>query len=211
MSPSAMFARTALRPLSGASASASSSFFLASSVTRHMATARPVAAAAARTTAAGAKTALPKFSTASFMAAAFRRASNRSGSHGGRRYQSSTAGADAGAHSNPSIFKRLWDSPVGVKTVHFWAPVLKWVLVLAGISDLARPAEKLSVTQNIALTATGVIWTRWCLIIKPKNYMLAAVNFFLGIVGIIQCTRIFMHSQQVKKAEEAETPAAVEQ
>lgn len=88
--------------------------------------------------------------------------------------------------------------------------MLKWVLVLAGISDLARPAEKLSVTQNIALTATGVIWTRWCLIIKPKNYMLAAVNFFLGIVGIIQCSRIFLHNKEVKAAE-ADAPAAVEQ
>jgi len=48
---------------------------------------------------------------------------------------------------------------------------MKWALVLAGISDFARPAEKLSVTQNVALTATGLIWTRWCLIIKPKNYL----------------------------------------
>ncbi len=48
---------------------------------------------------------------------------------------------------------------------------MKWVLVLAGVSDFARPAEKLSATQNVALTATGLIWTRWCLIIKPKNYL----------------------------------------
>lgn len=48
---------------------------------------------------------------------------------------------------------------------------MKWALVLAGISDFARPAEKLSLTQNGALTATGLIWTRWCLIIKPKNYL----------------------------------------
>ena len=51
------------------------------------------------------------------------------------------------------------------------APVMKWALVIAGISDLARPAEKLSLTQNAALTTTGIIWTRWCLIIKPKNYL----------------------------------------
>lgn len=43
--------------------------------------------------------------------------------------------------------------------------------MLAGISDFARPAEKLSFTQNFALTCTGLIWTRWCLIIKPKNYL----------------------------------------
>ena len=48
---------------------------------------------------------------------------------------------------------------------------MKWALVIAGIADLARPAANLSLTQNLALTATGIIWTRWCLIIKPKNYL----------------------------------------
>jgi hypothetical protein len=39
------------------------------------------------------------------------------------------------------------------------------------IADFARPPEALSLTQSAALTATGAIWTRWCLIIKPKNYL----------------------------------------
>ena len=67
---------------------------------------------------------------------------------------------------------------------------MKWSLVLAGISDLYRPAEKLSLTQNLALTATGLIWTRWCFVIKPRNILLATVNFFLGLVGVIQVSRI---------------------
>ena len=46
------------------------------------------------------------------------------------------------------------------------------MLVLAGLSDMARPADKLSLTQNAALMATGAIWTRWCLIIKPRNVLL---------------------------------------
>lgn len=94
----------------------------------------------------------------------------------------------------------------------------QWALVLAGISDFARPAEKLSFTQNFALTCTGLIWTRWCLIIKPKNYLyapplsimcqrprltdclsLAAVNFFLGLVGIVQVSRIVMYESAKKK------------
>lgn len=37
----------------------------------------------------------------------------------GFRFQSSEAGA-ASAESQRSIFQRLWNSPVGVKTVHFW-------------------------------------------------------------------------------------------
>ncbi len=55
---------------------------------------------------------------------------------------------------------------------------MKWGLVLAGISDFARPAENLSLLQNGALTATGAIWTRWCLIIKPKNYLYEAPRPF---------------------------------
>lgn len=54
---------------------------------------------------------------------------------------------------------------------------MKWGLVLAGISDFARPASSLSLTQNGALTATGLIWTRWCLIIKPKNYLYVVPHF----------------------------------
>lgn len=49
--------------------------------------------------------------------------------------------------------------------------VFQWALVIAGIADFARPAEKLSLTQNAALMATGAIWTRWCLIIKPRNVL----------------------------------------
>ncbi|KID89908.1 UPF0041 domain protein [Metarhizium guizhouense ARSEF 977] len=122
-----------------------------------------------------------------------------------KRWQST---ADGAQQQHQSWFKRAWESEVGIKTVHFWAPVMKvadankdwqWALVLAGISDFARPAEKLSFTQNFALTCTGLIWTRWCLIIKPKNYLLAAVNFFLGLVGIVQVSRIVMYESAKKK------------
>ncbi len=122
----------------------------------------------------------------------------------GRRYQAVDA---APTPHTQSMFQRLWNSPVGVKTVHFWyvhslltsqiaanilarAPVMKvdssvdrgldkllelthiqWSIVLAGVSDFSRPAENLSLTQNVALTCTGAIWTRWCFIIKPQNIL----------------------------------------
>ncbi|PLN86134.1 UPF0041-domain-containing protein [Aspergillus taichungensis] len=110
----------------------------------------------------------------------------------GFRFQSSDA-----ASEQQSTFQRMWNSPVGVKTVHFWAPVMKWALVIAGISDFSRPAEKLSLTQNGALMATGAIWTRWCMIITPRNYLLAAVNFFLGCVGAVQVSRIFNYRRSL--------------
>jgi len=75
---------------------------------------------------------------------------------------------------------------------------MKWGVVLAGASDFLRPAEKLSLTQNAALMATGSIWTRWCFVIRPKNMLLAAVNFCLFIVGTVQCSRILMYQSSQK-------------
>jgi len=67
---------------------------------------------------------------------------------------------------------------------------MKWCLVAAGIKDLNRPAEKLSLSQNLALTATGFIWVRYSFVITPVNYSLAAVNFFVGLSGLTQLGRI---------------------
>jgi len=110
----------------------------------------------------------------------------------------SKAGTEAVKALNPAMNPR---------TVHFWAPVLKWGLVIAGISDFWRPVDQLSLTQNAALFCTGTIWTRWCMIIKPKNVPLAAVNAFLAGVGTVQLSRIGFHHWQLKKEREAEEKA----
>lgn len=135
-----------------------------------------------------------------------------------RRFQSTSS--EAQQATKDSWFKSAWNSPIGLKTVHFWAPVMKWALVLAGVSDFWRPAESLSLTQNAALTMTGAIWTRWCLIIKPRNILLAAVNFFLGVVGVIQVSRIMLYrtspegkaaiaaQEELEKAAKAEPATA---
>ncbi|SCU90153.1 LAMI_0E00826g1_1 [Lachancea mirantina] len=87
-------------------------------------------------------------------------------------------------------FRRFLNSETGPKTVHFWAPTLKWSLVFAGLSDLRRPVETVSGTQNLSLMATALIWTRWSFVIRPKNMLLASVNFFLGCTAGYQLTRI---------------------
>ncbi|KAJ4468259.1 mitochondrial pyruvate carrier [Lentinula aciculospora] len=89
-----------------------------------------------------------------------------------------------------TTFAKFWNHPAGPKTVFFWGPVMKWCLVGAGLKDLNRPADKLSVSQNLALTATGCIWVRYSFVIIPVNYSLAAVNFFVGLSGLTQLGRI---------------------
>lgn len=97
----------------------------------------------------------------------------------------------ASSAQHASKFTRYLNSETGPKTVHFWAPVFKWCLVIAGFNDLQRPVEKISGTQQVALFATGAIWTRWAgFVIKPRNMLLASVNFFLGSVAGYQIYRV---------------------
>ncbi|KAJ2082709.1 Mitochondrial pyruvate carrier subunit [Coemansia sp. RSA 988] len=94
------------------------------------------------------------------------------------------------AAAGGSAFGRFLNSPVGPKTIHFWAPAMKWGLVIAGLGDLTRPVDQISVRQQLSLAATGLIWTRWSTIITPKNYSLAAVNFFVGCNAAYQLSRV---------------------
>lgn len=45
---------------------------------------------------------------------------------------------------------------------------------------------------------TGMIWTRWCFIIKPRNLFLASVNFLLFCVGATQVTRVLNYQSELK-------------
>ncbi|VDO26733.1 unnamed protein product [Brugia timori] len=97
----------------------------------------------------------------------------------------------------PSFAKGLWNHEAGPKTIFFWAPTIKWCLVIAGVADLRRPAEKLSTSQsalqNMALFFTGLIWTRYSFVIRPINYNLASVNFFVSTIGLYQLSRKFKY------------------
>lgn len=83
----------------------------------------------------------------------------------------------------------FWNHPAGPKTIHFWAPTFKWGISIANIADFSRPADKISYPQQCAVTATGVIWTRFSTVITPVNYNLMAVNAFMALTGLYQLSR----------------------
>ncbi|EJD76314.1 hypothetical protein, variant [Loa loa] len=99
----------------------------------------------------------------------------------------------------PSFAKEFWNHEAGPKTIFFWAPTFKWCLVLAGLADLQRPAEKLSIYQNTALCMTGLIWMRYSFSIRPINYNLASVNFFVSTIGLYQLSRKFKYDMSQKQ------------
>ncbi|XP_073979281.1 uncharacterized protein [Rhodnius prolixus] len=89
----------------------------------------------------------------------------------------------------PEKMQPLWQHPAGPKTVFFWAPTFKWGLVMAAAGDLQRPANQLSVNQTAVLAATGLIWSRYSLVVIPKNWNLFSVNVFVAITNIYQLSR----------------------
>lgn len=71
-------------------------------------------------------------------------------------------------------------------------------LVIAGIGDMNRPVENVSIRQSGALAATGFIWSRYSLVIIPKNWSLFSVNLFVGLTNIYQVIRVLLHEQKQK-------------
>ncbi|KAF5285729.1 hypothetical protein FQR65_LT02257 [Abscondita terminalis] len=104
----------------------------------------------------------------------------------------------------PQRFQPFWNHAAGPKTVFFWAPTFKWGLVAAGISDLTRPEDSISIPQTLALASSGFIWSRYSLVIIPKNYYLFSVNLFVGLTQLYQLTRALRFQQKQTNIKEIE-------
>lgn len=74
-------------------------------------------------------------------------------------------------------------------------------LVIAGLSDLTRPADKISPNGCLALGATNLIWTRYSLVIIPKNYSLFAVNLFVSLTQLFQLGRYYNYQWEQSRLE----------
>ncbi|XP_067012942.1 uncharacterized protein [Anabrus simplex] len=103
----------------------------------------------------------------------------------------------------PPKLQPLWNHPAGPKTIFFWSPLFKWGLVIAGLGDIQRPAEKLSIPQSAALSATGLIWSRYSLVIIPKNWSLFSVNVFVALTGLYSLGRAINYQYSLKNKEAA--------
>eukprot|EP00593_Proboscia_inermis_P001634 CAMPEP_0171295564 /NCGR_PEP_ID=MMETSP0816-20121228/4162_1 /TAXON_ID=420281 /ORGANISM="Proboscia inermis, Strain CCAP1064/1" /LENGTH=259 /DNA_ID=CAMNT_0011768311 /DNA_START=56 /DNA_END=835 /DNA_ORIENTATION=+ len=87
--------------------------------------------------------------------------------------QTAIASANLGPISTVSA------AAAGPFTVHFWAPMSKWLISGASFLDMDRPTDKISLPQYCALTATGFFFTRYALLVVPINYTLCSVNVAL--------------------------------
>jgi uncharacterized protein YjfI (DUF2170 family) len=63
------------------------------------------------------------------------------------------------------------------------------------------------VSQSASLAATGVVWSRYSLVIIPKNYGLFSVNVFVAGTQIIQLYRAWACEQEKNKMKALEAAA----
>lgn len=82
-------------------------------------------------------------------------------------------------NANLGPISALAAADAGPFTVHFWAPMSKWLISGASFLDLDRPTDKISLAQYTALTMTGLFFSRYAMLVTPVNYMLCGVNVAL--------------------------------
>lgn len=83
------------------------------------------------------------------------------------------------SNANLGVISSVAAADAGPFTVHFWAPMSKWMISGASFLELDRPTEKISLAQYSALTLTGFFFSRYSLLVTPVNYNLCAVNVAL--------------------------------
>jgi hypothetical protein len=83
--------------------------------------------------------------------------------------------------ANLGVVSKVAAADAGPFTVHFWAPMSKWLISGASFFDLHRPTEKISLPQYTALTLTGFFFSRYSLLVIPINYTLCSVNIALFV------------------------------
>jgi len=83
--------------------------------------------------------------------------------------------------ANLGVVSTVAAADAGPFTVHFWAPMSKWLISGASFLDLNRPTEKISLPQYTALTLTGFFFSRYSLLVIPINYTLCSVNVALFV------------------------------
>ncbi|KAF0694062.1 Aste57867_15032 [Aphanomyces stellatus] len=91
--------------------------------------------------------------------------------------------------ANNAAVKGFLDHPAGPFTIHFWAPAFKWCISIANVADMKKNPDMLSTNQQCAVALTGLIWSRYSLVITPKNWNLFSVNVFMAGTGLTQLYR----------------------
>eukprot|EP01113_Clastostelium_recurvatum_P007339 TRINITY_DN13412_c0_g1_i2.p2 TRINITY_DN13412_c0_g1~~TRINITY_DN13412_c0_g1_i2.p2 ORF type:complete len:111 (-),score=17.53 TRINITY_DN13412_c0_g1_i2:87-419(-) len=101
-----------------------------------------------------------------------------------------------------NVFRRLWESPVGIRTTHFWGPVANWGIVLAGLIDIKKDPEMVSGSMTTAMCLYSGLFMRFAWMVRPRNYLLLTCHAANETVQLYHLQRKVRYEMNKKKAEE---------
>ncbi|GBE63059.1 WD G-beta repeat containing protein [Babesia ovata] len=102
-----------------------------------------------------------------------------------KRHDSRLLFATVGDDEYVKFVTRLTAHPAGPFTIHFYAPTFKWGISIANLADINRPTDKLSLPQQLAVSCTGIIWSRYSTVITPVNYNLLTGESNTRLISMI--------------------------
>ncbi|CRG94902.1 mitochondrial pyruvate carrier protein 2, putative [Plasmodium gallinaceum] len=97
-------------------------------------------------------------------------------------------------------------SDTGLLSIHFWAPTFKWSISLANLAEINRDANILSLPQQFAIFFTGLLFSRFAYVVKPRNYNLLTINLFMSLTALYQITRIANCKYNLKMKDKINNP-----
>ncbi|KAF4367651.1 hypothetical protein CsatB_021310 [Cannabis sativa] len=110
------------------------------------------------------------------------------------------------------IFQTLWNSPVGLKTTHFWGPLLNWSIPIAAFVDRKKPPELISGNMTAVMCVYSAMFMRFSWMVNPRNYHLLACHFSNETVQLYQLSRwIKAQTQQNNKNLEQKNEEAAQE
>ncbi len=95
------------------------------------------------------------------------------------------------------------NGPTGVKTVHFWGPVANSGLVVAAVMDMSKPPEMISGRMTGVLFFYSMLFSRFAIMVQPRNYLLFACHATNVAVQGYQLSRVLLWDG-VKEGDKAE-------
>ena len=110
--------------------------------------------------------------------------------------------------ATPSAFQAWVNSPAGPRTTHFWGPVANWGLVLAGLMDLKKAPETISVNMTGVLCAYSLLFMRFAWMVSPRNYLLLSCHVCNETVQGYHLVRALRHQWGQDAAAPAPAAAA---
>ncbi|CRH01681.1 mitochondrial pyruvate carrier protein 1, putative [Plasmodium relictum] len=105
---------------------------------------------------------------------------------------------------NMSKFKLLYNNiKSNAFSIMFWAPLANWGFVIAGCNDLMKSPIYVSEKMTAVLAVYSMLFMRFALSIKPKNYLLFSCHATNTLVqSVLLCRKLKFELDNKKNLKE---------